>query len=288
MDIIHETIKIPDKFLAWIYLHSENDIVKVEKHWHRSLEITMILSQKIQYEINGHYFVANAGDLVLVNSGDIHSCFVDESNPGDAISIIFPFELLKQSCSTIEDITFHLNPANSGFGQLIDKFNQLYNVYKNRSSDPYYQLRINSAVYEMLHILLTEFQTSKMVASSIKTQKYYNRCSDIINYIETNYHENITLESVSNYYGLSKEHFSRTFRQCMGTTFKKYVSSIRMHHAYQALIESDYSITQIALDNGFSDSRAFASCFRAVYRETPQKYRKYLRENSSYHKKIPF
>ena len=48
-------------------------------------------------------------------------------------------------------------------------------------------------------------------------------------------------------YGISKEHLSRTFKECMGTTFKKYLTSIRMHHAYQDLTESDYSILQIAL-----------------------------------------
>lgn len=288
MDYNHETIKIPDKFLAWIYLHSENNITKVYKHWHRSLEMTMILSGNILYEINGRCFIPNPGDILLINSGDIHGCQITDVKPVDAISIIFPFEFLKQVCSNIENITFKLDSDSSGYRHLIEIFNKLYSVYINRIADPYYQLQINSAVYEILYILLAEFQNSKIVLSSIKTQKYFNRCSEIIAYIDTNYKESISLESVAYYYGISKEHLSRTFMQCMGTTFKKYLTSIRMHHAYQALIDSDYSVMQIALDNGFSDVRAFNSCFKTFYSETPQKYRKYLKGTSFSHKKDPF
>ena len=71
----------------------------------------------------------------------------------------------------------------------------------------------------------------------------------------------------------------------MDTTFKKYLTSIRVHHAYQDLMNTDLSILQIALDNGFSDARAFSSAFYSYYGETPLKYRKNSKESDRSHQK---
>ena len=124
--------------------------------------------------------------------------------------------------------------------------------------------------------------------TAIKTQKYMERCQDIIAYIDTHYRETISLDTLSRDYGISKEHLSRTFKECMGTTFKKYLTSIRMHHAYQDLTESDYSILQIALDNGFSDSRSFTRAFQHYYGQPPLKYRKSLAGPNMSHVKNPY
>lgn len=37
MDYFHETIKVPEQFLAWVYLQSENCITVVKKHWHQEV-----------------------------------------------------------------------------------------------------------------------------------------------------------------------------------------------------------------------------------------------------------
>lgn len=95
----------------------------------------------------------------------------------------------------------------------------------------------------------------------------------------------LSLEMLADVFSLSKEHLSRTFKTYMDTTFKKYLTSIRVHHAYQDLMDTDLSILQIALDNGFSDARAFSSAFYSYYGETPLKYRKNSKESDMSHQK---
>ena len=72
MEYPHETIKVPEKFLAWVYVHTENQIMEVDKHWHRSLELTYILWGDCLFDVGGRRFVAKAGDLVLINGGEVH------------------------------------------------------------------------------------------------------------------------------------------------------------------------------------------------------------------------
>ena len=68
MDYFHETIKVPEQFLAWVYLQSENCITDVKKHWHRSLEISYIIKGSCLFEINGHELEAHPHDILLINS----------------------------------------------------------------------------------------------------------------------------------------------------------------------------------------------------------------------------
>lgn len=285
MEYAHETVKVPDQFLAWVYLQSENNITNVSKHWHRSIELSYIISGACQYEINGHGFIAEAYDIVLINSSDIHGCQTNYNGPSETISIIFPYSFLKSVFPSFNDFRYELDPKTDSYVQLKNAFEDVYPVFKHRNDIPLYQLKLNSFFYEILYIIFTFCKAPKLVPGSIRSQKHIDRCTEILDYIDNHYGENITLESLSEEFALSREHLSRTFKTYMDTTFKKYLTSIRMHHAYQALLDSDLSILQIALDNGFSDARAFTSAFCSYYGETPLKYRKSIKEPNISHRK---
>lgn len=94
MDYFHETIKVPEQFLAWVYLQSENCITDVKKHWHRSLEISYIIKGSCLFEINGHELEAHPHDIMLINSCDIHGCHTNYHSESEMLSIIFPYSFL--------------------------------------------------------------------------------------------------------------------------------------------------------------------------------------------------
>jgi AraC-like DNA-binding protein len=108
---------------------------------------------------------------------------------------------------------------------------------------------------------------------SIVSEKHRKRCSDITDYIDLHFHEQISMKTLMNTFYISREHLTRIFRKYMGVTFKKYLDKVRTYHAYKLLIGSDLAITHIAMDCGFSDVRSFISAFRKIYSITPGKYR---------------
>ncbi len=62
------------------------------------------------------------------------------------------------------------------------------------------------------------------------------------------------------------------FRKYAGITFKSYVQSIRLGYAVKDLDSGRYSITEVALKNGFSGSKALARAFQKKYGMLPSKY----------------
>lgn len=287
-EYFHETIKVPDRFLAWIYLQSENMIDHVAPHWHRSLEVSYIIKGACEYDINGHDFIANAGDLLLINSCDIHSCDTNYQGESEMMSIIFPYEFLKTTFPNFNDYRYVITPNTESEAYLKEAFAEIYPIFNERKTNPLYQIKLNGFFYSILYIIFKDCKAPKLVNGSISTQKHMERCTEILDYIDTHYKENVTLQSLADHFSVSKEHMSRVFKTYMATTFKKYLTSIRIHHAYQDLIGSDLSIVQIALENGFSDARAFTSAFKSYYNDTPQKYRKENTEPNYSHIKAQY
>ena len=68
-----------------------------------------------------------------------------------------------------------------------------------------------------------------------------------------------------NMFGYSDAYLSRMFQKYANVNFKTYLQDIRMTYAYRELLNSDKTISQIAMDNGFSSSRAFTREFQKRY-----------------------
>ena len=97
----------------------------------------------------------------------------------------------------------------------------------------------------------------------------------ILVFIQQNYLENLTIESLYRQFGYSKDYLSRFFNSYLGCGFNRYINSIRSHHAAQMISESKQSLTQISCDSRFGNYRTFNRAFFSVYGVTPSDYKKY-------------
>ena len=83
-----------------------------------------------------------------------------------------------------------------------------------------------------------------------------SRDADILlatRYIYNNFRKPLTLEEVSSVASLSPTYFSKKFKLITGMGFKEYLNYVRLKHAQTALLTTNSSITDIALEYGFND-----------------------------------
>lgn len=73
--------------------------------------------------------------------------------------------------------------------------------------------------------------------------------------------------------GLSPSYFSKKFRAVTGMGMKEYLSYVRLEHASKELQSTDHSITEVAINSGFSDSNYFKDAFKKMYGISPRAYR---------------
>ena len=101
--------------------------------------------------------------------------------------------------------------------------------------------------------------------------------SRAIGYIEKHLAENIRRDEVARQGGLSPGHFSHLVREEMGQTFRELVAHYRVRHARDLLARTRRSLSEVALDCGFTDQSYFTKIFRKISGQNPLQYRKSLR-----------
>ncbi|MEM9274610.1 MAG: AraC family transcriptional regulator [Cyanobacteria bacterium P01_F01_bin.143] len=95
----------------------------------------------------------------------------------------------------------------------------------------------------------------------------------VLDYIDAHLAQNIKLADLARLLDISQFHFSRLFKQSLGTTPHKYLSQQRVERAKQLLSKTDQAIIDIALECGFSSHSHLSKQFRQFTGMTPKAYR---------------
>jgi AraC family transcriptional regulator len=97
-------------------------------------------------------------------------------------------------------------------------------------------------------------------------EEYTARVNRVIDYIEANISENLSLNALADVAHFSPFHFHRIFGGMVGETLNDFIQRIRVEKAAAKLVlNPKKSITEIAFECGFSSSSAFARSFRETY-----------------------
>ena len=115
------------------------------------------------------------------------------------------------------------------------------------------------------------------VASNSEKQNYLKAKA----YIEKHYAENLTLNILADEIHMNPYYFSVYFKKNAGINFKDYVCKIRLEHAVPLLLSSDKKTYEIAVEVGFTDARTFSEAFQRHFKETPNAYRKRIKEHGN-------
>lgn len=105
--------------------------------------------------------------------------------------------------------------------------------------------------------------------------EYMARINRVIDYIERNMAEELSLDTLAEVADFSRFHFHRVFGAMVGERLNRFIQRVRVERAAsQLLVNPKKSITNIAFDCGFSGSAAFARLFKDFIKMTPSQWRK--------------
>lgn len=96
----------------------------------------------------------------------------------------------------------------------------------------------------------------------------------MIEYVETNFAEEITLDVLAKHFYISKYEISRMFTKNMGISFVKYLTRVRIEYSKNLLSTTELSITQVADLAGFQSPSNFTRVFSGKIGMSPSQYRK--------------
>ena len=94
-----------------------------------------------------------------------------------------------------------------------------------------------------------------------------------MDYLKRHIQDDISMEEVAEYCGLSKRWLSKKFIAETGMTFSEYITALRLDRASSMLVYSDFSLSEISSTLRFSSQSYFSEQFKKRFGITPKKYR---------------
>ena len=155
--------------------------------------------------------------------------------------------------------------------------NILLKIYRNESQE-------NNLIDTYIDILIIiDLLTKYLIDDKYYIQEkhddeLYELVIEVINYIDKNYKQKISLNELAALTNYNKSYLSTVFKKKMGISIFEYIKNVRIQHCLDDLKYSDESIVDIALNNGFPNIQAFNRTFKELFQMTPKQYRKKTRK----------
>ncbi|PHV71687.1 hypothetical protein CS063_03750 [Sporanaerobium hydrogeniformans] len=292
-----------------IDIHKISPYIRFINHFHckggEKLPQRIIYDYELIYCLQGkasiHYdnqdYSLEKGDLFYLKPHIPNSLFVSPHDQFEAHCVHFDWTLLDEQFNfTVEET--YLNPQFALdnpqlYHQLVQRpsyqvsdfympillkgldeqfiapyFKELY--YTSKQQGVSRRIKERALFLEIISYIMQYRLTDHGV---IKQHRHQSTISAAIDYMYTHYSEELTTYQLAQVIHLSPKYFGSLFLKITGKTVQTYLCEIRIEQAKKQLIETPYSIEQIALSVGFKDVFYFTKCFTKKEGISPGKYR---------------
>ncbi|EET58599.1 transcriptional regulator, AraC family [Marvinbryantia formatexigens DSM 14469] len=254
-------------------------------HWHVGIEILMPVTEIYGVIVDQKKYVLQEGDILIVNSGVPHA--LEAPPTGERIILQFDPALL-YSLKEMETLlllfppVFYITPENEPdlYPLVKAKMEEIIREYDGQ------QAFAGALVYASLIELFAgvgritrERNIEGTALHDMRRSKqdrqweYQEVALKACNYINQHYQEKLTLEETAKMVGFSKYHFTRVFKKYMNMTFYEYLNKKRVKCAEGLLYSTEMSITDVAMNSGFSSMSSFDRTFKALNKCSPSEFR---------------
>ncbi|WHX39825.1 helix-turn-helix domain-containing protein [Mesobacillus sp. AQ2] len=239
----------------------------------QGLKFIFVIDGELMVEIDSRYYVLKEQDLLVINRNQLFQVKGNEANRVLVLDISDSF--MDRYYPEYRNSRFEVFSQEIEMGReiMLDKMRkllvELMITYSRK--DESYQIEMQGYICDILLILIRRFKQRGTAIEKIDANDI--RLTKMVDYLEKNYHQVITLEDMAQKFYLSTGYLSRYFKQKMGMGFNRFLMEIRLKHSVKDLVYTDDTISQIAMKNGFANTKSFSKLFKEKYEVTPHIYR---------------
>lgn len=284
---IHETVTYrPDSNLR-LFLNTDCENYPV--HWHTPMEIIMPLKNTYTILPGQDEILLHEGDIAFICPGVIHALRA----PAEGKRIIMQIDWavvsrIREINSILSLISPVLTLTPENAPEIHGKVHaMLITIASEYETDAYLsEAVIYAKMFEILALIgrFHAFKNCRFDTGKQKQKEYLERFLSICEYIDAHCTEDLSLDGIAKTAGFSKYHFTRLFKQFTNTTYYKYLNQKRIDRALLLLSDPEISITEAALQSGFSNLSTFIRVFKQIKGSTPTEFREmYIRLEKTPH-----
>ncbi|MFD2214935.1 helix-turn-helix domain-containing protein [Metabacillus endolithicus] len=280
-DRVHGDSLFPLRVYMVDYLDGQ---VIINMHWHPELEFIYVEEGQINLQIGTRKHRLSAGSACLIPSEQLHGAYPCNDQPFKIHAIVFHINLIR---------SFGYDLIESNFIQFIKNFSLFHSlIIKPNTTDEKNMLKsivniieaysTKEASYELkikgyLFLLFADIlRKQAWIHNEEVTEKDLTKTEllkKVLQYIDQNYKQKLTVMDLASQVQMSEGHFSRFFKSLVRMTPMEYINTIRISKACTLLQKSDRKILDIAMDVGFQNHSYFIRLFKKQKGCTPGEYK---------------
>lgn len=243
---------------------------------HPFYELVYVLGGRVEIKSQDYTGILSDRQLIIHRPDESHSLSCDQKHLPTVIIIGFtcdgnsidefskkPFVLSQDEIKELAEI------VKEGRNVFAPPYNVSLGNMKKREQSP-------MGSEQMLKNLLECFLIHIMRSSQTVTEQNGEKIpiGDIINYLENNYRERITIDQLAFIYNTNRSTLCREFKRSAGKTVIDFINEKKCNESKRLLLNSRMNITQIAAEIGFDSIHYFTRFFKKETGYSPSEYRK--------------
>ena len=261
----------------FFHLRDKLDL-EFEFHYHDFNKIVIFLAGAVTYRIEGRVYKLRPWDILFVSRGELHQAVVSPQEAYERIVIWVNSEFLAAhdgallNCFSLSSDARNnlLRPDDASVNTVRPTVFLLENAMKDEGLGAGL---LQNSVFLQLMIYLNRLLAGGSLDASAKDVEYDERIGRILDYINRNLEQALSIDTLAARFYISKYHLMHKFKQQTGYTVHSYVLKKRLIKSAR-LIRDGAPITETCAACGFGDYSNFERAFRREFGLSPKNYRK--------------
>lgn len=255
------SVEIADRLIYVSRTKYEQDWLSLP-HLHRFTELMLITEGEGSFVSGENFYPVRKGNLIIISGGHMHT---EVSNPANALSYLAIG--LRNTVFTAPSQRFIFD-SGTDFSVMRNCLEGMFSELQSKKQN--HDLIISSL---MSAFCAAAERASRTEATSTQEDDK-GKLTPVLAYIDSNYNDDISLDSLCGIAYISRPHLIRLFKETTGHTPMDYLRKRRLDAAKTLLITTDLPVGQIAMLINFPSVSTFITEFRNYTASTPLQFRK--------------
>ena len=245
-------------------------------HWHEDLQFLYVISGTVKVTTLEETVFLSAGEGIFINKNVVHlvekageCCYKSFLFPDYFVSFYLGSPAGKLTAGITNNPQLSILPLRQAAWQknILKQLSKLIELEEIKTE--FYPYEVLVTLCSLWLILLKNIE----VKTETPKKTTSRRMQSFLLYIEENYRNDITLESLSAAANVSKSECLRCFKETLHTSPFAYLIDYRLSKALPLLTETDLPVSEVAALTGFHGQSYFGKCFKEKTGCSPREYR---------------
>lgn len=252
------------------YIQRDKPFNMPVQHYHNSYEIYYLIDGTRRMFMEDSLFELKSGGVWLIKPFILHHSTSMSTTHHKRYVVNFSPDILPVTQNQRSDLlsVFEHSPIMLEPNQQTE-FLKLFKKL-HRESDKNTPLSKTMTGFFITELLYYLYQ----LPASSKLKQPDTPILSAIKYINENFARELTLEETADIAHMSQYYFCRQFKKITGASFLQYLNNLRIKEAYQLILSSDMSFSEIAAKTGFSSTAHLCRIFKQNYGLAPREFKK--------------